>query len=175
MKNATPLRAIAGKTTKRNSSVKSASAPKTKIADDKKMLPDITVPIQVMTIATTSLAAAFLNTSTNAKKINAVMNLSITFGTNPPGNVENRPEMTPVVTPNRNTFFACGNKRIPINIIVSIKSGFIPPLIPGMAMYNTAPTPINRDIKTRFFVFNSHLSSAFLSFFKFSLMYPRDH
>ncbi len=128
------LRAVAGKTTTKNSSVNNASAPNTNIAVDKKIVPEISVPMQVSKTPTASLLTDFCNKRTSAKKINAVTNLSIIFGTKPPGNVENRPEIIPVVTPNKKTFFACGNKRMDINIITKRKSGFIPPIIPGVIM-----------------------------------------
>lgn len=47
---------------------------------------------------------------------------------NPPGNVENNPEMTPVVTASKKTFRASGKRKIPMNIIVNMKSGFMPAL-----------------------------------------------
>lgn len=175
IKKATALIAIAGSTTKTNSSPKSALAPKTKIAVDKKTVPETNVPTQVSITATGSFVANLFSNSINPKNTNAVTDLSIIFGRNPPGNVENRPDMTPVETPSKNTLFTSGNSSIPMNIIVNIKSGFIPPLIPGIIMYSTAPTPINRDINTKFFVFNSHLSSSFLSSnCRFPLTYPHD-
>jgi len=132
IKNATALIAIAGRTTKTNNSPNIAPAPKTKIAVDKNTVPDTRVPIHVRTTATGNLLENLVSNSTNPKKTNAVTDLSIMFGTNPPGNVENNPEITPVEIPSRNTLFTSGNKRIPINIIVNMKSGFIPPLNPGI-------------------------------------------
>ena len=47
MKNAIALIAIAGRTTKTNSSLNTIPAPKTKIAVDKNIVPDTTVPTHV--------------------------------------------------------------------------------------------------------------------------------
>ena len=133
MKNATPFNTVVGNTTIKNISAKNASAPNTKMAVDKKIVPDTSVPMQVSKTPTTNLFAVFFNKITIAKKIKAVTNLSIIFGTKPPGNVENSPEIMPLVAPNKNTLLVSGNSRIPMNIIVKRKSGFIP-LIPGIIM-----------------------------------------
>lgn len=129
---ATPFSTMAGSTTVVKRRPKGISAPITKMAADRKMVPERTVPAAQRAMATGSLTTTFFKIKTKAKKTNAVMNLSMIFGKNPPGKVENNPEMTPVVTASKNTDFTFGNKRIPINIIVSIKSGFIPPLNPGI-------------------------------------------
>lgn len=92
------------------------------------------------------------------------MSLSTIFGKNPKGNVENRPDKTPVVMASIKTLRLSGKRKIPTNIIVNIKSGFMPPLKPGMARYKAAPTATNIAIKTKFLVFISHLSSAHLLF-----------
>lgn len=164
MKNAIALITIAGRTTPISKPTKGTSALKIKIAVDKKTVPDTNVPIHVRTTAIGNFLAYLLSNTTNPKKTKAVTDLSMIFGKNPPGNVENNPEITPVEIPSKKTLFTSGNNKMLINIIVSIKSGFIPPLNPGITIYSTAPTPINRDIKTKFFVFNSHLSSALLSY-----------
>ncbi|MCY1458139.1 hypothetical protein D9M71_754960 [compost metagenome] len=67
-----------------------------------------------------------------AKNTKPVTALSIIFGTRPAGNVVNKPESTPVERESRNVSFTVGNNRIPINIMVNIKSGFIPFTIPGV-------------------------------------------
>lgn len=134
IKNAIPFIRIAGKTTTRKSSVNTAPALNIKIAVDRKTVPDISVPIQVRTTATANLLANLFNKITRPKKINAVIVLSIIFGTKPPGKVENNPEIIPVENPSKNTLLTSGNNNIPINIIVNIKSGFIPPLMPGIIM-----------------------------------------
>ena len=129
------------------------STPSTKIATDKKITPENNVPIAVSTTATGSLVVKCFNATTTAKNTNAVINLSTTLGINPAGKVENSPDITPVVIANKKTCDAFGNSKIPINIIVNIKSGFIPPLKPGITRYNAAPILTNRDINTKFFVF----------------------
>lgn len=162
----------AGKTTVRINGIKGTSTPSTKIATDKKINPDNKVPIAARAVAIGNLLEKCFSAKTTAKKTNAVINLSTTFGMNPAGNVENSPDITPVVRANKNTCDALGNSKIPINIMVSMKSGFIPPLNPGITRYNAAPTATNRDIKTKFFVFISHLSSTKLVYFLISLTCP---
>ena len=130
--NAIPFIAIAGKTTVANRKPNGISAPMMKIAADRKIVPESIVPTAQSAMDTGSFETAFLNRTAIAKKTNAVMNLSIIFGKNPPGKVENSPEITPVVIASKKTDFLSGNNKIPTNIIVSIKSGFIPPLMPGM-------------------------------------------
>ena len=132
MKNASAFIITAGSTTITNNSWNMAPAPKTKIAVDKKTVPDISVPIPVRITPTATLLASLLNAITRPRKTNAVTALSIIFGTNPPGKVENSPEITPVEIPSKKVLLTLGNNNIPINIIVSIKSGFIPPFIPGI-------------------------------------------
>ncbi len=168
-KNTIAFKATVGSTTPTTRAPNGTSTPKTKIATDKKMTPDNNVPNPTRIIATGSLVVRCFKATTTAKNTKAVMNLSTTLGMNPAGNVENSPEITPVVTASKKTCDAFGNSKIPINIIVNIKSGFIPPLNPGITKYNAAPTDISRDIKTRFFViiFSSLLNYANL-FFVFS-------
>lgn len=101
IKNAIALIAIAGSTTITNNSWKIAPAPNTKIADDRKTVPDIRVPIAVRTTPTATLFANLLNNKTSPKKTKAVTALSMIFGTNPPGKVENNPDITPVEIPNK--------------------------------------------------------------------------
>ena len=134
IKNAIALIAIAGSTTITNNSWKIAPAPKTKMAVDRKTVPDMSVPIPVRITPTATLLANLFNINTSPRKTNAVTALSMIFGTKPHGKVENSPEITPVVIPSKKVLFTLGNNSIPINIIVSIKSGFIPPLIPGIIM-----------------------------------------
>ena len=154
---------IAGNTTETSNAVNGMSAPTTKIADPKKTLPEIAVPIPTRTAAIAIFCDTFFSTTINAKKIKAVTNLSIIFGTKPAGNVENRPDRIPVVNASKKTSRVFGNNRIPTNIIVNIKSGFIPPIMPGITRYNAHPTPTNSAINTKFFVFiiSSLLSYAF--------------
>lgn len=102
MKNAIAFIAIAGITTITNNSWKIAPAPNTKIAVDKKTVPDISVPIPVRITPTATLLANLFNNNTRPKKTNAVTALSMIFGTNPPGKVENSPEITPVEIPSKN-------------------------------------------------------------------------
>ena len=142
-----------GKTTVRINGTKGTSTPRTNIATDKKINPENKVPIPARAVAIANFLEKCFSAKTTAKNTKAVINLSTTFGMKPAGNVENRPEITPVVSASKNTCDALGNSRIPMNIMVSMKSGFIPPLNPGITTYNAAPTPTNRDIKTRFFVF----------------------
>ena len=91
--------------------------------------------------------------------------LSIRFGICPPGKVVVNPEITPVTLPNRTVLLKSGNKKIPRNIIISIRSGFIPKTIPGMTACNTAPIPTSSDKVTIILVFNSHLSYSKLNSF----------
>ena len=132
MKNAIAFMTTAGKTTVRTNGIKGTFTPSTKIATDKKINPDNKVPVAARAVAIGSLLEKCFSANTTAKNTNAVMNLSTTLGMKPAGNVENSPEITPVVSASKNTWDAFGNNRIPINIMVSMKSGFIPPLNPGI-------------------------------------------
>jgi len=163
-KNATAFKAIAGSTTVTNSGPNGTSTPRMNIATDKKIVPDSSVPNPTRTVDAIKLLVTFLTTNTIANTTNAVTNLSIMFGKRPIGKEENNPDITPVVMASKNTLRTSGNKKIPMNIIVNMKSGFIPPLIPGMTKYKAAPTATNIAIKTKFFVFISILSSAQLNF-----------
>jgi len=163
-KNATAFKAIAGSTTVTNRRPNGTSTPRMNIATDKKIVPDSSVPNPTRTVDAIKLLVTFLTIKTIANTTNAVTNLSIMFGKRPSGKEENNPDITPVVMASKNTLRTSGNKKIPMNIIVNIKSGFIPPLIPGMTKYKAAPTATNIAIKTKFFVFISILSSAQLNF-----------
>lgn len=145
--------AIAGSTTEASNAANGMSAPSSTMADPKKTVPEIAVPIPTSTALTAIFCVPFFSTTINAKKINAVTNLSIMFGTKPPGNVENRPDKIPVVNANKKTSRVFGNSKIPTNIIVNMKSGFIPPIMPGITRYNAHPTPTSSAINTKFFVF----------------------
>ena len=165
IKNAIPFIAIAGSTTVTNKKLNGSSTPKMNIATDRKIVPEISVPNPTSSVDAIKLLVIFLTAMTIAKITKAVINLSIMLGKNPKGKLENNPDITPVVMASKKTLRASGNKKIPMNIIVNMKSGFIPPLIPGITKYNAVPTAINIAIKTRFFVFISILSSARLIFF----------
>ena len=160
MKNAIPFIAIAGRTTVTNKNPNGMFTPMTKMATDRKIVPDNSVPQQAMMIETIKWLAAFLSSAMTANTTNAVMNLSMTFGMNPPGRLVKIPDRTPVVAPSKKTLLTSGNKKMPMNIIVSMKSGFMPSPYPGMTKYKAAPTDISSAINVRFFVFNSHLSST---------------
>jgi hypothetical protein len=157
------LNAAAGRTTAANKATNGPGRPTMRLADPRKTIPETIVPIAVNTAM---LISEFLNLATarnNPKTTKDVITLSIIFGNKPPGKVVVRPEIIPVTNPNRSTLFLSGNKKIPKNIIVNIISGFIPRKNPGITVCNTAPIPTNNDKATRFFVFNSHLSSTFLN------------
>ena len=126
MKNTIPFIAIAGRTTVTNNNPNGTFAPITKMATDRKIVPDNSVPQQAMIVEVIKLLAAFLSNTMTAKTTNAVMNLSIIFGMNPPGKLVKIPEITPVVAPSKKTLRTSGNKKMPMNIIVSMKSGFMP-------------------------------------------------
>ena len=131
MKNAIALIAIAGSTTMMNISVNAPSKPVTKIAAPKKIAPEIAVPMTVNTVPAATERAALRSATTATKNSKPVTNLSIMFGTKPAGNVVNKPDNTPVVNDKRNVSRSVVNNKIPINIIVNIKSGFMP-LIGGI-------------------------------------------
>jgi hypothetical protein len=120
------------------------------------------VPIAVKAPIVNIEVLNFLMAINIPKRIKAVINLSMIFGTNPPGNVVVIPEIKPVTIPNSRTLFLSGNKIIPKNIIVSIISGFIPKNMPGTTACKTDPIPTSRERATRFFVFISQLSSSLL-------------
>jgi len=126
IKNTIPFIAIAGKTTVTNNNPKGTFAPITNIATDRKIVPDNSVPQQAMIVETIKWFAAYLSKTMTAKTTNAVMNLSMIFGMNPPGKLVKIPERTPVVAPSKKTLLTSGNKKIPMNIIVNMKSGFMP-------------------------------------------------
>ncbi len=126
MKNTIPFIAIAGRTTVTNNNPNGTFAPITKMATDRKIVPDNRVPQQAIIVETSKWLAAFRSSTMTAKTTNAVMNLSIIFGINPPGKLVKIPESTPVVAPSQKTLRTSGNKKMPMNIIVSMKSGFIP-------------------------------------------------
>ena len=65
---------IAGNTTETSNAVNGISAPTTKMADPKKTLPEINVPIPTRTADTATFCDTFFSTTINAKKINAVTN-----------------------------------------------------------------------------------------------------
>ena len=134
MRKATTLIAIAGSTTPANSkeNVLPKFAPITKIAIDKKIVPDNIVPNPTKIADTTILLTNFLSTNITIKKAKPVITLSTTFGIKPAGTVVNKPDKTPVASDNKNVPFTVGNKRIPINIIVNMKSGLTPCTIPGV-------------------------------------------
>lgn len=158
----TVLNAAAGNTTVANKAAKGPGSPAMKEADPRKTIPDTIVPIAVKTAALTIDLLNFSKTRNNPKTTNAVTNLSIIFGNKPAGKVVVKPEIIPVTNPNKSTLFFSGNKKIPKNIIDNIISGFIPRKNPGTTVCKTVPIPTNKDNATRFFVFNSHLSSTIL-------------
>ncbi len=164
IKNAIPFIAIAGSTTVTNKTLNGRSTPKMNIATERKIAPDISVPNPTRIVDAIKLLVIFLKVIIIPKMMKAVINLSMMFGKSPNGKLENNPEITPVVIASKKTLRTSGNKKIPMNIIVNMKSGFIPPLIPGMTKYKAVPTATNIAIKTRFFVFISILSSAQLNF-----------
>lgn len=155
IKKAMTLNAMAGKTTPVNKTINVAptSAPNTNNATDKKIDPDRTVPNPTKIAETTAFFASFLSANRTIKKTKPVTNLSKTFGIKPAGNVVNNPDSTPVAKDNKNVSLNVGNRIMPINIIVSMKSGFIPCTNPGVTTYSAAPTPTKSAIKTKFFVF----------------------
>lgn len=127
-RKAITLNATAGKTTPVNNTIKvePTSVPIANNATDKNTIPEINVPNPTKIAETTMFETTFFNTSTSAKKTNAVTNLSIILGINPAGKVVNKPDRTPALTPNKKVSLNVGNSKIPINIIVNMKSGFIP-------------------------------------------------
>jgi hypothetical protein len=157
------LTAVAGNTTAANKATNGPGNPTRKYAEDKNTIPETMVPMAVKTPIAKMERLNFLTTRNNPKRIKAVTNLSIIFGTNPPGNVEVIPDSKPVTIAKSSTLFLSGNKIIPKNIIVSIISGFIPKKMPGTTVCKTDPIPTSRERATRFFVFISQLSSSILS------------
>ncbi len=79
---AAPLNNVAGKTTVKNSAVKAVPSGKPAItsADDKKIVPETIVPITVSTVAVATFWAIFFTANNKPKNTNAVMNLSMRFG-----------------------------------------------------------------------------------------------
>lgn len=155
--------AAAGNTTVANNAANGPGRPTIKAAEPKKTMPEMTVPTAVK-IATEMIDLLnLLNARNKAKNINDVTNLSIILGNKPPGKVVVKPEIIPVARPRSKTLFLSGNKTIPKNIIVNIISGFMPRKNPGTTAWSTVPIPTNRARATRFFVFNSNLSSSKLS------------
>ena len=132
--NATTLNTTAGNTTPEYNTMNVAptSAPNTNNATDKKIAPDNKVPSPTKIDAATIFFANFFITSSTNKNAKPVMNLSITFGKKPAGNVVNSPESKPVAKESKNVSLNVGNNKIPINIIVNMKSGFIPFTNPGV-------------------------------------------
>ncbi len=125
------------------------------------------VPIAVKALTLTMEWWNFFMTVNSTKNRKAVTNLSMMFGTKPPGNVVVKAEIKPVTIPRSKTFFFSGNRIIPKNIMVSIMSGFIPRKIPGITVWSAAPIPTNRERDTNVFVFISHFSSAKLAILMF--------
>ncbi len=97
------------------------------IAEIKKIVPDKIVPNPTSKVETIRFVTKCFNNRTTTKNTIPVINLSMIFGTNPPGNVENKPDNTPVEIDSTNISLNVGNNKIPMNIIKTIKSGFIPP------------------------------------------------
>jgi len=128
------LNATAGNTTPTNRTVNVAPtfALNTKSATAKKTVPDKIVPKPTKPADTTKLFTNFFSTSKAIKKTKPVTALSIILGTRPAGNVVNNPESTPVTKESKNVSLTVGNNKMPINIIVSMKSGFMPFTIPGV-------------------------------------------
>lgn len=128
------LNATAGNTTPTNSTANVAPtfALNTKSATVKKTVPDKIVPKPTKLADTIKLLANFFSTIKIAKKTKPVTALSIMFGTRPAGNVVNKPDSTPVAKESKNVSLTVGNNNMPINIIVSMKSGFMPFTIPGV-------------------------------------------
>lgn len=153
---------VAGKTTPAASAKNGPGKPTMIRAEPRKIIPEINVPINVNASETANGLPNFLTRENSKNIIKAEKNLSIIFGINPPGKVVVNPEITPVTPPRRTAFFKPGNKNIPRNIIINIRSGFIPKMMPGINACSTAPIPTNKDSDTNVFVFNSHLSSSHL-------------
>ena len=128
------LNATAGKTTpiKSIANVAPTLALNTKRATAKNTVPDNIVPIPTKTVDTIKFFASFFRANKIAKKTKPVTALSIIFGTRPAGNVVNNPDRTPVAKESKNVSLMVGNSNIPINIIVSMKSGFMPLTMPGV-------------------------------------------
>lgn len=134
MAKATTLNATAGRTTPINSiaNVAPTFALNTKSATAKNTVPDRIVPKPTKNAETAKLFAIFFRMNTAAKNTKPVTALSIMFGTRPAGNVVNKPESTPVANESKNVSFTVGNNKMPMNIIVNMKSGFMPLIIPGV-------------------------------------------
>jgi hypothetical protein len=155
--------AIAGNTPAANSAVKGPGKPTMKYADPKKMEPEINVPIAVKIATLTIELRNFFNAKNKPKKIKAVIGLSMIFGSWPPGKLVVSADNPPVTIDKSITLLISGIRIIPKNIIASIISGLIVKMA-GITVCKTTPIPAKSDRTTRFFVFISHLSSAFLSY-----------
>jgi hypothetical protein len=165
----TVLNAAVGRTipTKRLKKVAPPGSWKNTKAEPKKIMPEMMVPIAVNTLTVTSDWLYFFKNNNMPKKTNAVMGLSIKLGICPEGKPVVKAEIIPVNRPTNKTYFPEGNSRIPKNIIVSIRSGFIPNNNGGVTECNTAPIPTNNESKTSTLVFISHLSySNYAHFFE---------
>lgn len=163
------LNAAVGRTipTKRLRNVAPPGSWKNTRAEPKNINPEISVPIAVNVPAVKIVWLYFFINSSIPKKTNAVIGLSIKLGICPEGNPVVKAEIIPVNRPTNKTFFPEGNSNIPKNIIVSIKSGFIPKSNGGVTACSTAPIPTNNDSKTSTLVFISHLSySNYAHFFE---------
>ncbi len=157
------LTAAAGNTTVAKRAANGPGRPTIRKADPKKTMPEIIVPTAVKIAVEMIDLLNLLNARNKAKNTNDVTNLSIILGNKPPGKVVVMPEIIPVARPRSKTLFLSGNKTIPKNIITNIISGFMPRKNPGTTACRTVPIPTNRASATRFFVFNSNLSSSKLS------------
>ncbi len=154
---------MAGKTPTANSAAKGPGNPTNKKADPKKTVPETNVPTAVNTLAEIIGLVNFLISKNKPKKSNAVTILSIIFGICPFGNPVVNADNIPVTMPISVTLFISGTRIIPKNIMASIISGLIPRKL-GMTVCKTTPIPAKSAKTTKFFVFNSHLSSAILSY-----------
>jgi len=134
MKKAIAFNTTAGSTTATNNALNAAppGKPTSNNAIDRKIVPETIVHIATSTVPAASFLVKRPKAITITKNTIPVTNLSIILGKKPPGNVENRPDRTPVVMANKNVSLNVGNNNIPINIIVSMKSGFIPSPYPGI-------------------------------------------
>lgn len=151
---------VVGNTTAPNNPRNGPGSPTITYADVKNTTPETTVPIAVNTHALTMERFNLFTMTNRPKNISAVTGLSIKLAIKPPGKVVVNPEIIPVTEPSNRTLLTSANKIIPKNIIVNIMSGFIPNRIGGATACSTAPIPTNSDKTTKFFVFNSHLSST---------------
>lgn len=117
---------VAGRTTAANNAVKPPGKPTINRADVKNTIPDKMVPIAVSTAAAPVLWL-LLNKRNRMKNRNADTGLSMMLGICPAGNAVVSAEMIPVTIPMTSTFCTRGNSRMPMNIMISIISGFMPP------------------------------------------------